>query len=380
MGRAFLTLIMFVPFFAALPEFGFGKITNSSVSWIVPLFLSVLLLSRYSRSLNRNYPILIYIPWALLVFFYVIVNPDSDSFQRAVMVLTPVLIGLTFSSLRFEKSVFKLIDQIFKVGAIALLVVRIAAFPFELDLNVPGLVMTSVLMASYFSYSYSRGDSSSLVWIVISILVPVLGVNRMAIAAGFVAIFFGITGVSLRKKILISILGITGIIYVLSLAPVQEKMFYSGQGSVTTFFEDPDDIRTHGRLVMWKPMWSGIKESPIFGHGWDRSTDLIVKLIPWIRHPHNDYLRLLYDVGLLGLSFYLISVLFQVLHLMRIGRKSSPELKAFMVFNASTFVPFMFLMITGNPILYIAFFGVVQYSLIGIGYSIYKAEKSVNGC
>ena len=60
-------------------------------------------------------------------------------------------------------------------------------------------------------------------------------------------------------------------------------------------------IRLSGRNKLWGTTWTSAQTSPIIGHGAGSSDALITNTFVNAGHPHNDYLRLLNDYGLVGL-------------------------------------------------------------------------------
>ncbi|MET7514572.1 polysaccharide biosynthesis tyrosine autokinase [Streptomyces sp. NPDC005480] len=62
------------------------------------------------------------------------------------------------------------------------------------------------------------------------------------------------------------------------------------------------EVGTSGRSWLWSNTWNAIKEAPWLGHG-------VGSVQGTIGHPHNDYLRLWHDFGLLGLCLWLAAML-----------------------------------------------------------------------
>ncbi|MEU6657885.1 polysaccharide biosynthesis tyrosine autokinase [Streptomyces sp. NPDC046821] len=61
------------------------------------------------------------------------------------------------------------------------------------------------------------------------------------------------------------------------------------------------EIGTSGRSWLWSNTWNAIKEAPWLGHG-------VGTVQATVGHPHNDYLRLWHDFGLLGLCLWLAAM------------------------------------------------------------------------
>ena len=63
-------------------------------------------------------------------------------------------------------------------------------------------------------------------------------------------------------------------------------------------------INLTGRSDFWETTWDSYVTSPVIGHGVGSADRLITRTYSESTgHPHNDYLRLLHDYGLLGAFF-----------------------------------------------------------------------------
>lgn len=69
------------------------------------------------------------------------------------------------------------------------------------------------------------------------------------------------------------------------------------------------NISTQGRARLWRLVMGDSSENWLFGKGLGSSSQLIAEFIPGQRHPHNDYLRLFHDFGLVGLTLFVIGYL-----------------------------------------------------------------------
>lgn len=66
-------------------------------------------------------------------------------------------------------------------------------------------------------------------------------------------------------------------------------------------------INLEGRSQVWATTWHSYLTSPIFGHGVGTADTLITRVYSnTIGHPHNDYLRILHDYGLFGMSLWVV--------------------------------------------------------------------------
>jgi O-antigen ligase len=89
-------------------------------------------------------------------------------------------------------------------------------------------------------------------------------------------------------------------------------------GPLQKRFSEPDrvivggvDLSVSGRGVFWSATWQSFLESPVIGRG-AGSSETVVKEKLTIEqrrlysHPHNDYLRLLHDYGVIGCGLWFI--------------------------------------------------------------------------
>ncbi len=64
-------------------------------------------------------------------------------------------------------------------------------------------------------------------------------------------------------------------------------------------------LNTSGRMELWTTTLRGASETPLFGHGPGAVQHFVLHHFGTIEHPHNEYLRLFYDTGTIGLLLWL---------------------------------------------------------------------------
>jgi O-antigen ligase len=112
-------------------------------------------------------------------------------------------------------------------------------------------------------------------------------------------------------------------------------------------------LDTEGRNVIWPLVWDSAKQHPWIGQGPGSSTVLVEKNLPPETEPHNDYLRLWHDFGLVGLALWIGGFAAAVFRCLRGARVSggvggrSHEMAAAMALIAVGIVMF-----TDNAIIY----------------------------
>lgn len=138
-------------------------------------------------------------------------------------------------------------------------------------------------------------------------------------------------------------------IYILASSKiVQDRFKFSGDQAHVGGLQ----FNTAGRAKIWGLLLDKSQDSLLFGHGLGKSEDLIAGYFGTIAQPHNDYLRVLYDTGIIGLGalFFVIFGLF----FRRISSTQNANLKPSGVRVLGNLVLFQFcvFMITDNPLVY----------------------------
>lgn len=232
-------------------------------------------------------------------------------------------------------------------------------------------VMAATLFCTIFAAHYALVNKSALMWWVLSAIIPVLALTRMAIAVTLSTLPLSFAPVKLKTRIVLS-----AIILIFSLGlfytdRVQHRMFYSGHGEISDLFWDNKDLKTNARKFMWKQMDHQIQREVWFGHGANASRKFISSItMGTLEHPHNDWRRFLFDYGLFGTTIFFSCAIAQIWHLIIKGRKSVLKNNQVLFFGgAATFLCMLFFMNTDNVVLYAAFFGNMQFIIIGLAYS-----------
>ena len=82
------------------------------------------------------------------------------------------------------------------------------------------------------------------------------------------------------------------------------------------------EINASGRTAFWHATLESWRESPVFGQGAGSAEGLIESVYTTIKHPHNDYLRILHDYGVIGMALWIGGVATLLYALWRAWRRS----------------------------------------------------------
>jgi O-antigen ligase len=354
--------------------------TVQGYAWFITLLCSLAILLQRVR--KNTFPWMLWSPWLMVLLVYLPMSPFGNAFQRTIMMACPVIVGMavsTYTTGEIEIRTFQvLIEKSTMVFFLFILVTTGLLFSGSLP-EITGLapqVITGSLLASLFIaiYAVEKKKSNIYYWAGL-VAVPIIALTRMGIAATMITYPVSLAPVKMERRIvalvLIGLLGI-GVFYT---ERVQRKMFYSGSG---TFFDmniENPDFRTTGRTYLWDRMNDEMIKSPWFGFGANANEQFIIRFVGIQGQPHNDFLRIRFDYGYLGLCSLLACFFAQTLHAWSKAKKSEKEARILFYAGASSFIPLLMFMYTDNIILYCQFFGNLQFTILGLAYAASQAEK-----
>jgi len=350
----------------------------TGIGWLVPLILSILILLYNPGGIK--FPVLIWLPWIFLVIIYLIFAQAPNAFQRSIMILCPLVIGMTVSKLKIGENEIERFNKLCHYMAVVLYVVIIMKLGIIVTNILPASgmaaeVMTGTLLCSLFAVNYVSGQKKELAWWAAFAVVPFIVVTRTAIVAAGLTLPLTFAHMNIFKRTVLIALILLLAIPVFYSERVQHKMFYSGSGTFAEVHPDNPDFATSGRKALWEKMEAEIDNKPYFGHGANASESFVAKLTAGLTHPHNDWLRLLYDYGYLGAIVFAFCLIAQVLHILKRAKYAIVKTKILFYAGASSFVSFVLFMFSDNIILYAAFFGNLQFTILGLAYAAYASSS-----
>lgn len=370
-------LINFLPIF--LP---FLENSVSFLGWALPLgCCGIYLFSRFGKV---SFPLVIWFPWICWVLLYLLLADAPNAFQRSIMLLTPFVVGVAFSTIHFD---FALLAQC-KRWLMIFIGIYIAASIIARGSGAAG-VITASLLAAWLAAGYIlQGRRADLaLWIAMAV-VPVISVTRMGILAVGATLPTTLAPISSRRRLTFSALLTLVGLGVFQMEFVQEKMFISGRGAVEQAFSSglamltgqesvlDDDLRTNARRGMTLMLKANVEESYWFGRGANAVEEITRRYFGGLTHPHNDWLRLQHDYGTLGMAIFALAMVMQMLSAWRVARKLDGESARFMFAGASAFIPMSMFMLTDNVIMYVAWFGNLHFAMLGIGYAALRSKNA----
>jgi hypothetical protein len=91
--------------------------------------------------------------------------------------------------------------------------------------------------------------------------------------------------------------------------------------------------------------------------------------------PHNDWLRIRFNYGWMGVGLYIATMSIQVLKAWPKATTGDPRVRAVVASGLSCFVPYAAVMFTDNVLIYCQFFTVPMMLLVATGYAVGRRSR-----
>jgi O-antigen ligase len=167
--------------------------------------------------------------------------------------------------------------------------------------------------AAHLRYGDRRlGVLAALCWLLI-----LLSLSRLAFAAAIVIVAAASLDLRtparfVRSALLVGVVGTVAYMSVTSFGPMAERF---AQGDVQNV--GGLTLNVQGRLTIWGLTWRSYLDSPVIGNGAGSAERLLNEALDDNSHPHNDYLRVLHDFGVVGLALLVASLIGLLAHAVR---------------------------------------------------------------
>jgi hypothetical protein len=148
-----------------------------------------------------------------------------------------------------------------------------------------------------------------------------------------------------------------------------------GRGSEATLSLAGVDLS--GRGILWVQTWLHAREAPVLGHGTGSATHFLeTTLRVGSSHPHNDYLRVFHDLGLVGLAALLLAAVAVTRGLRRLRvRAATPETRYLASAALLAWLAYLLVALTDNGMVYVTFFTQNVFILIALALRAVELES-----
>ena len=353
-----------------------GQILGFNISgwlWVVVLLAAVIVL--IGRASHVKFPVLLWTPWVA----YLCLRIEDWTFsgvQSTVQILLPILVGCAASTSRNGHGLLNTIRRwlwvwfLCLVGCFAFYVLPWALSDIENSGWITGGIIALFFQSYYLcTYLITGRKFLDLLKVVVAGAIPVLLTLRGPVL-GSLALCVGVVApLSLPKRAFIVMVAVTVAVGAFYTPRFQTKMFYSGQGSLSDLRADNADVNRSGRAAMKELLESNLGDSTWLGHGADSAAKALLSS-GLMREAHNDWLRIRYCYGRLGVIIFAITLATQCILLALEARGARQDLKVVMYSAASCCVPFAVVMFTDNIIVYCQYYTAPHFFLIGLCYAV----------
>jgi O-antigen ligase len=168
-------------------------------------------------------------------------------------------------------------------------------------------------------------------------------------------------------------LALTVILAVIGLAvfhsdTFQRRFFHSGQGTLSDLWQGK--FLSFGRFEAWPKIWAEAWQQPYLGHGVGSVNDFVPLVWPGMNHAHNDYLRIGFELGLVGLALFALVMGWQIVDLRRRLRQPSGAARRGLAAALLGLLMFLVTACTDNPLVYNLWYMDPLFALVGAAYGV----------
>ena len=268
----------------------------------------------------------LYIVWLVIGLSYT--SAPSYGFRVILKYLYPLLIVLFASAAVRDKEVFLKAG----VGArvVALISIAVAFIPY-IGRLFPGVFWYGTASAIHYIsmcvfslalFYYTREKKKNLLLCILFMLPCILWVFRTSIMGTTLALMtFFFFKYKLKSLPIIFSVFILFIVAVFAIPSVREKMFINRENVSIEQFQrgeiTKDDINSNARFGMWEHLENRFydgKELTGSGIGSVQNYMYSNFVFGGLKVPHNDYVQILCDSGIIGVVLYLLVVLTVITH------------------------------------------------------------------
>ena len=314
---------------------------------------------------------IIYIIWLFIGLSYT--GSISYGFRVILKYLYPLLIMLFASSVVRNWEVY--IKSVKGARLIALISLIFVFIPF-IGFLVPGVFWygtarainyISISILSLGLYFYFGRNKKDLFFAVLFTLPCIIWIFRTSIMGTvFALMFFSFFRYKLKSLPVIFLIFSLGISSVFFIPAIKEKMFKTENLTIQDFIDgkiSKDDIDSNARFAMWEYLEDKFyNNSIILGSGTGSVQNHMYNniLFGGLKVPHNDFVQIRCDNGLIGYILYLMIAISAVFHSFLIhNRYKHPVLKLSSIVAGSTIAGVVLTMVSDN---------VVNYSMATLSY------------
>lgn len=152
----------------------------------------------------------------------------------------------------------------------------------------------------------------------------------------------------------------------------QKRFFYEGKGTLTQVFRG--EFLGFGRFEAWPLILDEVQNRPWQGHGVGSTRTFVPTVWEEMTLPHNDYLRIAFELGLLGLVVFVLAALTQMYSLRREMLTAKGVVRYGFAAALLGWCMFLIAACTDNPLVYAVWFTNPLFAVMGAAYGVATRE------
>lgn len=325
LGLLYVWATPLVASMATFPEWTIGGMLYTGWMWVLLFLLGIALLGvelvfrRESRVCFR------WGPWAVwLGYLWVSLawcNPiERRNLQDALQTSMPVLLAVLGSVFVRNEAQLRGLLKAFAITLLPLAVIVVAphlvkSLAVEAALANRSAGLLAALIAAVMIAAYPPRLSFAVAgWTVCAALIAITG-SRMAGLAALLVVPVHPGYTSWKQRAVAALFPLVCMLIVFYTPGFQQRSFHGGEGGLGDLMEG--DLNTSGRFEVWPMIWQAAGKHPVLGHGIGSASAFVAAVWPDMLHPHNDYLRVKFELGSVGLVILLSVIGWQMLDLKR---------------------------------------------------------------
>jgi O-antigen ligase len=382
--------LLAIPVIAGLStlELQIGGLNVSGYLWamLLPVGLYLLVLTHMSSANSRMLVVL----WPWLIWCGYIgasllwsTPLTLRNLQEALQFSMPIVVGLLAACTFRSAQELRRLCVAFGMAAVLLVLFAVCYVLRILD---PGLMeahlraaaLSATLCGCVFLALFPRFTALALGGWCICLLVTTLTSSRMATLALLVVPVFhpyfkGRLLWKLSAAIAVAAVGLA----VFYTPLFQHHFFESGAGSVSDLFAG--NFKDLGRFEAWSLMWDKAWQQPWLGRGIGSAFDFVPTIWENMHQIHNDYLRIFYELGAVGLLVFATVAVWQIAALRRlISSTGGDDARTALAAALLGILAMLVTCLTDNTLLYNTFYTNPLFALLGAAYGVAWAECREN--
>jgi hypothetical protein len=282
---------------------------------IAGLGILIVLIGRRQRSRETLWPVGLFLGWAAAGFLWS--EASVEGVQTTVVVASFFLCLVIGARAAYEEQSSQLLARCLTLMGIVPLLLYSASIimhgPGAAGLVSPRAFGLTALVAISWALAQWRYVSKRARWLVLGLLgALLLSLSRIAFTTAVLIMpltWMSSRGIVKSPKAILSFCVMGAVFFgaFTYVEPFQERFT---EGDVRNVGGSSVAVNAEGRFKLWPIIWDSYTTSPWVGHGPGSASELAVTNFPdHLAHPHNDYLRILHDYGIVGMSLWLLSLL-----------------------------------------------------------------------